>query len=196
MVKKAIILVGGKGERFRPLTLATPKPLLPLHGKMILEHIFNTLRNQGVKDITLTICYKAEQFRKINGDDIFFFDLHEFLKKHRKGTTKGGIATLALTQVQDPSSFGTVKLDSSGERILEFVEKGKAASNSVSVGNYIMEPDIMRYVPKKQFVMFEKDIFPQLAREGKLFAYPSKAKWIYARDLADYNMWNSRKSLL
>ena len=234
MVKKAIILVGGKGERFRPLTLATPKPLLPLHGKMILEHILNTLRNQGVKDITLTICYKAEQFRKkigsgekfgvnvsyveeqgpmgtagflnlhpirettivINGDDIFFFDLHEFLKKHRKGTTKGGIATLALTQVQDPSSFGTVKLDSSGERILEFVEKGKAASNSVSVGNYIMEPDIMRYVPKKQFVMFEKDIFPQLAREGKLFAYPSKAKWIYARDLADYNMWNSRKSLL
>ena len=231
MVKKAIILVGGKGERFMPLTLTTPKPLLPFHGKMIVEHIFNILSSQGVRDITLTVCYKAEQFRKkigdgskfgvnvsyveengpmgtagflnlhrikettivINGDDIFYFDLHEFLKKHRKATTNGAVATLALTQVQDPNSFGTVTLD--GDKITSFVEKGKAASNFVSVGNYIIEPEVMKYFPRKQFVMFEKDIFPQLAREGKLFAFQSNAKWVYARDLADYNMWNARKSL-
>ena len=53
----------------------------------------------------------------------------------------------------------------------------------------------MKYFPRKQFVMFEKDLFPQLAREGKLFAFQSNAKWVYARDIADYNMWNARKSL-
>ena len=48
MIETAIILAGGLGTRLRPLTDKTPKPLLPIQDKPIIEHIIDNLRKYGV----------------------------------------------------------------------------------------------------------------------------------------------------
>jgi len=57
----AIIMAGGKGERLRPLTLTTPKPLLEIGGKAIIDYNVEALANCGISDITVTTNYLAEQ---------------------------------------------------------------------------------------------------------------------------------------
>jgi mannose-1-phosphate guanylyltransferase len=61
---KAIILAGGFGTRLRPLTEETPKPLLPIKGKPIVEHAINNLKSHGITDILLSVGYRADQIKE------------------------------------------------------------------------------------------------------------------------------------
>ncbi len=65
---KAIILAGGLGTRLRPLTDETPKPLLPISGKPIIEHAILNFKIHGIKDIVLSIGYRAEKIKEYFGD--------------------------------------------------------------------------------------------------------------------------------
>lgn len=56
----AVMMAGGRGERLRPLTDTTPKPMLKVGDKPILEHNIDHLRQFGIKDYHLTLRYKAE----------------------------------------------------------------------------------------------------------------------------------------
>ncbi|MFH1064504.1 MAG: nucleotidyltransferase family protein [Candidatus Woesearchaeota archaeon] len=69
---KAIILAGGFGTRLRPLTETTPKPLLPIKGKPIIEHAIDNFRRHGILDIALLIGYKAEMMKEYFGDGSSF----------------------------------------------------------------------------------------------------------------------------
>lgn len=60
----AILMAGGKGERLRPLTLTTPKPLLPVGGKPIIDYNLELLMENGVRDVTVTVNYLAEQLER------------------------------------------------------------------------------------------------------------------------------------
>ena len=60
----AVIMAGGKGERLRPLTLTTPKPLLPVGNKAIIDHNVDRLIAYGVKSISVTVNYLAEQLEE------------------------------------------------------------------------------------------------------------------------------------
>lgn len=64
----AIILAGGIGERLRPLTEITPKPLLTIKGKPIIEHAINNLKKHGIKDIILSVGYKSDKIKEYFGD--------------------------------------------------------------------------------------------------------------------------------
>lgn len=57
----AVLMAGGKGERLRPLTLTTPKPLLQIEGKAIIDYNIEALAAVGIHDITVTTRYLAEQ---------------------------------------------------------------------------------------------------------------------------------------
>lgn len=57
----AVIMAGGKGERLRPLTLTTPKPLLKVGDKCIIDYNVDTLINFGVENISVTVNYLGEQ---------------------------------------------------------------------------------------------------------------------------------------
>jgi len=60
---KAIILVGGIGERLKPLTLETPKPLLPIKEKPIVQRCIENLKEHGIKEIILSIGYMGEKIK-------------------------------------------------------------------------------------------------------------------------------------
>lgn len=57
----AVLMAGGKGERLRPLTEKTPKPLLPVGGKAIIDHNIDRLIHYGIKHINVTVNYLGEQ---------------------------------------------------------------------------------------------------------------------------------------
>ena len=60
----AVLMAGGKGERLRPLTEKTPKPLLPVGGKAIIDHNIDRLVSYGVKHINVTVNYLGEQLEE------------------------------------------------------------------------------------------------------------------------------------
>jgi len=60
----AVIMAGGKGVRLRPLTEKTPKPLLPVGGKAIIDHNIDRLISYGVKNINVTVNYLGEQLEE------------------------------------------------------------------------------------------------------------------------------------
>ncbi|VVB56763.1 Bifunctional protein GlmU [uncultured archaeon] len=65
---KAIICCGGMGTRLRPLTYTTPKPMLPLGNKPILEYVIRHLKRNGFTDLYLTVGYLKEQIMDYFGD--------------------------------------------------------------------------------------------------------------------------------
>lgn len=222
-IKDAIILAGGSGTRLRPLTLETPKALIPLHGKTLTEHVFDILKKNKVENIYLSIGYMKEKikdyfgdgskfgvkikyieedepmgtaaplilmkklkntFIMLNGDDLFNLDFKKMLEIHRRNKA---IATIALTEIEDPSTKGVVVLDK--EKIVRFVEKPKkeeAPSNLISSGYYIMEPEVFDLVKGKKFAMVEKEVFPILAEKGKLVGYKDNGLWVSPGDFENY----------
>lgn len=60
----AVLMAGGKGERLRPLTEKTPKPLLPVGGKAIIDHNIDRLISNGVNHINVTVNYLGEQLEE------------------------------------------------------------------------------------------------------------------------------------
>lgn len=57
---RAIVLAGGEGTRMRPLTRRTPKPLVPLLNRPLLDHLLLHLRAHGFDRITLALTHRAE----------------------------------------------------------------------------------------------------------------------------------------
>ncbi len=68
MIETAIILAGGLGTRLRPLTEETPKPLLPIQDKPMIEHTIKNMKHYGVKNVILSVGYKADKIKEYFGD--------------------------------------------------------------------------------------------------------------------------------
>ncbi len=64
---EAIMLVGGKGTRLRPLTLSAPKPLLPTAGVPFLAHQLSRAAECGITHVVLATSYRAEMFTEAFG---------------------------------------------------------------------------------------------------------------------------------
>jgi len=64
---KGVILAAGEGTRLRPLTLDRPKPMLPIAGKPLLEHIISWLRRYGVTDLAINLHHRPDAIRNYFG---------------------------------------------------------------------------------------------------------------------------------
>ena len=118
----------------------------------------------------------AETFLMMNGDVLCDIDLGEMLDFHKKTE---GVCTIAMVSVKEPSALGTIKL--SGNRIVDFIEKpekGKEESYLINAGIYLMDPNIFSEVSLKCSSL-EKNLFPYLAKEEKLFGYHLQSKWFH-----------------
>jgi len=64
---KAVVMAGGEGSRLRPLTIRRPKPMVPIAGKPVMEHILNLLKRHGITEVIVTVQYLAS-----NIEDLFW----------------------------------------------------------------------------------------------------------------------------
>ena len=64
----AIIMAAGRGERLTPITDTTPKPLVPVLGKRMIDTIIEALRENGITDICVVVGYRKERFASLPGE--------------------------------------------------------------------------------------------------------------------------------
>lgn len=115
-----------------------------------------------------------DTFILMNGDELKDIDLEDMFMFHRRNK---GTATLALTTVEDPSSYGVAVMN--GNKIRAFIEKPSkqnAPSKLISAGLYILEPEVIKMVPEG-FCKIENDVFPRLAMNDKLLGYVFSGQW-------------------
>ena len=87
----AVILVGGRGTRLRPLTVSTPKPMLPTAGYPFLAHLLARIKAAGMNHVVLGTSYKAEVFEEYFGDGSEFGLEIEYVVEEEALGTGGGI---------------------------------------------------------------------------------------------------------
>lgn len=119
-----------------------------------------------------------ETFVVVCGDAIIDLDLGELLDFHRQ---KRALATIAVHQVsrEEVSRYGVVIRDGDG-RISEFQEKPRpeeARSCTISTGIYVFEPEVLEHIPSGVRFDIGGDLFPELARSGRLYGMQSAQPW-------------------
>src|SRR5439155_6495986 len=65
---KAVVMAGGQGTRLRPLTSNQPKPMLPIVGQPMMQHVLRLARNHGLTDVVATVQFLASVIRNFFGD--------------------------------------------------------------------------------------------------------------------------------
>jgi mannose-1-phosphate guanylyltransferase len=221
---KAMLLAAGLGTRLRPLTYEVAKPMVPVLGTPVMEHILRLLAKHGFDDVIANLHHFPEQiegrfgdgsqwgvrlsysyerellgtaggvrnvrdhfgdetFLIVSGDALTDIDLSALWRRHQEA---GGIGTLALRRVEDPSELGVVILTDE-RRIQGFQEKPNPAEALSDLGNcgiYVFEPGIFDYFPERDFVDWAQDVFPALLERDVPF---------YGHEIADY--WNDIGSI-
>ncbi|MBA7631194.1 UTP--glucose-1-phosphate uridylyltransferase [subsurface metagenome] len=201
-VHKAMILAAGEGTRLRPLTLKTPKVLLPVGSdKPLIGYILSWLKNYDITEVIINLHHMGDKIKGFLGDgsrfgvkvfyspeetilgtaggvkrtEHFFnstfvvvygdvltdFDLRDMIQFHWE---RKAMATLAILEVPNPLDVGIVEINRQG-KIQSFVEKPPRGSETGNLGNggvYVLERDILDYVPSEVSSDFANDIFPEL----------------------------------
>jgi len=171
---QAVILVAGKGTRLRPLTLTTPKPLLPIANTFSLKYNLDQLPKR-VKEVILVVGYKKEMIREEIGRNYRGMKIKYVLQEKQQGTgdaaqkavssLKGKFLLLygddlydkndikscitkspsvSLKKVENPSNFGVLIVK--GKKIIKLVEKPtKPLSSLVNTGLYFLDKSIFNF---------------------------------------------------
>lgn len=136
-----------------------------------------------VKNISALL---TDTFLVISGDCITDFDLSAAIAFHQAHQSK---ATLVLAHVPDPMEFGVVITDEQ-QRICRFLEKPSSSeifSDTVNTGIYILEPEILDYLPSDRPTDFSKDLFPMLLEKGEpMYGYVAAGYWCDVGSLDSY----------
>jgi len=122
--------------------------------------------------------YLDETFLVLNGDIITNLDIAAMVELHLARKAK---VTIALTPVDDPTSYGLVETDAQG-KITRFLEKpghDEITTNMINAGTYLIEPGVLKYIPAQTKVSIERETFPLLlARDEPAYTYLSDAYWL------------------
>ncbi len=214
---RAVVLVGGKGTRLRPLTYTVPKAMMPLRNKPYIHYMLASMRAAGLEGAVLSMGYLPDPIERYfagkaledfsleyvvegrplgtaggiknveahlgdgpfvatNGDVLTGLDLTEVVEAHRNS---GALATITLTPVENPSSYGLVEVDHE-LRVKRFVEKPGSDgihTSLINAGIYVFEREVLDMIPEGREVSLEREVFPELQAMGRLRAYVSSAYW-------------------
>jgi mannose-1-phosphate guanylyltransferase len=99
---EAVVLVGGRGTRLRPLTIDTPKPMLPTAGVPFLLHLLTRLRDAGVDHVVLATSYHSEVFARAVGDGGDLGLRVDYANEDEPLGTGGGIRNVAPLLTSGP----------------------------------------------------------------------------------------------
>ena len=198
---KGLILAGGKGTRLRPLTINTPKPVVPVANSPFLLYQIDLMRSAGISEIILSLSYQPRKIEDLlkdgadygvwiryavegtplgtggafknaeehidatavvfNGDVLTDIDLAAVVAHHRE---KHAVATIVLTRVENPSAYGLVETSPEGwiQRFIEKPGPDEITCNTINAGIYVLEPSVLKYMPKGEPYSFERGLFPTL----------------------------------
>ncbi|MBE7515417.1 MAG: NDP-sugar synthase [Chloracidobacterium sp.] len=129
---QAIILAGGKGTRLRPLTVYTPKPIVPVLNRPFLLYQIDILRNAGVTDITLSLSYQPDKIEMLLGSGAEHgVSLTYITEPNPLGT--GGAYRFAANEIRETTIVlnGDVLTDIDLTRLLAFHAERKAEATIV-----------------------------------------------------------------
>jgi NDP-sugar pyrophosphorylase family protein len=139
----------------------------------------------GVKNVAGF--FEKEAFIIWYGDNLCACDLEHLAAFHRE---KAGLATIALYQREDVTQCGIVGLDADN-RILRFLEKPDAEqvfSHWVNAGIYILEPEVLDYIPANTLFDFGRDVFPALLEDSQLlygYCLKEEERFLWSDTLRD-----------
>jgi len=156
---KAVILAGGLGTRLRPLTNNTPKPMLPIGEKPILEHLINWTKKNGVKSIVLCVSYLRETIED------YFEDGEKFGVKIEYAISKKQLATAGQLKTAE-----------------EFIEGNFVCMYGDSLFNFNLKNMIKQHAIKKALITMSlneyKTNFPygviETSKNGKVKSWNEK----------------------
>lgn len=167
-IKEIFIIVGEGGEHIKQYFGSG----LPFGVKITYLDEPRALGTAGC--LALAKPYLTETFIVCNGDELKNINLDELYNFHN---TTGGLATISLTTLEDPSNYGVALLN--GNKIMTFMEKpskNNPISNLINAGLYIFDPAVLDVIPDG-FAMLEQDVFPKLAGEEKLMGFVFSGQW-------------------
>ncbi len=110
--------------------------------------------------------FLKETFMVVSGDLVTDFNFGEIIEFHRRKEAK---VTITLTSTENPLQFGVVITDRES-RIVRFLEKpawDEVISDTINTGIYVMEPEVLNYIPYRKSFDFSKDLFPLMLKKGE-----------------------------
>jgi NDP-sugar pyrophosphorylase family protein len=202
---KVIILGAGEGTRTKKLFPDTPKALIPVKGKPIIELLieqykgFDVLVNVRAQDadkfnyLKLPLLIEesplgnagaVKYFSKELGDRFIatHVDIHTDLDPKKLAEARQGCATMAVKDLAEPKSFGVVTHD--GGLVTGFTRK-----RLINCGIYSFSKEVLKYIGDG-FQDFDRDLFPRLIAEKKLYLYEHKGMW---EDVGTESYWAKGK---
>lgn len=119
-----------------------------------------------------------DTFIVFNSDIVSDIDIQKMIDFHKR---KNALATIAVTEVEDPSEYGVIEYDANGYAV-SFVEKPEprqASSKYINAGIYIFEPEILKGIAMDCVVSVERDTFPNILENGnKVGVFKNSGYWI------------------
>lgn len=225
---KVMLMVGGLGSRLHPLTQDTPKPMLNVGGKPILQTIVERLAEYGFVNIVMCVNYKAEMIQDYFGDgSLFGVSITYLIEEKRMGTAgalsllldkpeesfivmngdlltsvnfenlldyhaaQKAVATMCVREYDFQVPYGVVSIE--GNKVESIIEK-PVHKFFVSAGIYMLSPQVIDLIPKKQYfdmpTLFEKLI----ATEQIFVSFPIHEYWLDIGRMNEYEQANREYS--
>ena len=211
----AVLMAGGIGERLRPLTEETPKPLLPVGGKPIIDHNIFLLRQFGIQNIYVTVNYLKDQIKAHLKDVVCIeepvklgtigslsliddFRNPDILVMNADLLTDINLEAMYLRHLDTEAAitmavvpytvsvpFGIV--DHEGDRVKGLVEK-PTYNYYANGGIYLLRKEIVREIPKGRYMDATELIGNMIKNRRRVTLYPIEGKWLDIGSPDDYRL--------
>ncbi|MEM5779016.1 MAG: sugar phosphate nucleotidyltransferase, partial [Candidatus Aenigmatarchaeota archaeon] len=174
IIKNTVEILSKYGVK--EVMIATPiaNKIIPLFNDMQQVNFIYIDDNCSGTAGAVKLCekYINSDFFVVASDIYFDFDLNKMMMFHK---SHGGLVTIATTTTRLNESKDQIEFE--GNRVIKFDYGSRERTFSINAGIYAMSPKIFEIIPKKGSL--EKDVFPKLTSEGKIYAYNFSGKWIH-----------------
>ncbi len=175
-----VIVAGGYGKRLLPLTEKTPKPLIKINGKMMIEHIIEKAKFNGFKNFYISVYYKKDKIKKYLGNGSKF-DIN--IKYIEEKTALGTAGFLSLINKNQNKTFVISNCDiltnTNYQKLLDYHFHNKCSATMVVKTHEIANPYGVVNIKGSRIVGFEeKPIFKSLINIGIYVIESSELKYL------------------
>ena len=168
---KAMLLAAGLGERLRPLTLTTPKPLIPVEDRPLMTYNIALLRKAGIKELMINLHHLGEQIQSTLGDGKNWGMKFHYSFENEILGTGGGIKKVESFFGEDPFIVmnGDILIDVDLQKVWEAHQK------SNSIGTLVLSPaerkDVKRlvYLDSQNQILSISEKAPEKNSKGYVF---------------------------